>query len=385
MARRRTGAVLGSQQPVGVLAGEVGVEVDHLRLEPEAELHPQRMHPVDQPLQATWPDGLVDVPVPQAGPVVAPAEEPPVVEHEALDAHLRGALGQGDQLVGIVGEVDGLPHVEQNGSRPGRMRRAGAQGLVEPIGQVVEALPPGAQEPGSGVVPSGIQSDLAGQEQLTTAQQPPAGRRVLGGDHLVAAVREVDAPHPTLTEPEPGLPRAQQRRRVMPGPPAPGLAHPVALVERPPLRGALAAVPAGHVQQLTGLSRDREGRLQLAHLVGLGAEVAHRGTQPDQATGQHLQLDDHLKGTGGIGADGHDPHSSPRTIGPARIAGLMDLVGHRVECNRPGASSPASQEPRPAQPSRRVLGKHRDGLQRGQRAVEVGHRQGDQDLVQLRG
>ncbi len=256
---------------------------------------------------------------------------------------------------------------------------------MEPAGKVVEALAPGAEQPGRGVLRPGIQPDLAGQEQLPAAQQPPAGRRVLGGDHLVAAVREVDAPHPTLAEPEPGLPRAQQGRRVMPRPPAPGLAHPVPLVERPPLRGALATVPARHVQQLAGVRRDRECRLQLAHLVGLGAEVAHRGAHPDKATGQQLQLDAHLKGTGSIRADRQQSHRPLGPIGPARTAGLMDRVGHLVECHRPRAPAPAAQQTRPAQPSRRVLWEHRDDVQRGQRTVEVGHREGDQDLVQLRG
>ena len=36
------------EDPVGVRADEVGVEVEHLGLEPEAELHPQRAHVVDE-------------------------------------------------------------------------------------------------------------------------------------------------------------------------------------------------------------------------------------------------------------------------------------------------------------------------------------------------
>ena len=40
------------QHPVGVRAGEVGVEVDHLRLDPQPELHAEPAHGVDQRVQA---------------------------------------------------------------------------------------------------------------------------------------------------------------------------------------------------------------------------------------------------------------------------------------------------------------------------------------------
>ena len=38
----------GREQPVGVRAREVGVEVDHLRLDPQPELHAELAHPVDE-------------------------------------------------------------------------------------------------------------------------------------------------------------------------------------------------------------------------------------------------------------------------------------------------------------------------------------------------
>ena len=55
------------QQPVGVLPGQVGVGVDHLRLDPEAELHPEPAHVVGQRAQAVRPHRRVDDPVTQAG------------------------------------------------------------------------------------------------------------------------------------------------------------------------------------------------------------------------------------------------------------------------------------------------------------------------------
>ena len=40
--------VAGREDPVGVLAVEVGVGVDHLRLDPEPELHAEPVHVLDQ-------------------------------------------------------------------------------------------------------------------------------------------------------------------------------------------------------------------------------------------------------------------------------------------------------------------------------------------------
>jgi hypothetical protein len=82
------------QHPVGVGAGKVGIRVDHLGLHPQAELHPQAAHMVDERVQAVGPHVRVHVPVAEPRVVVAPAAEPAVVEHESLDADLCGPLGE---------------------------------------------------------------------------------------------------------------------------------------------------------------------------------------------------------------------------------------------------------------------------------------------------
>ena len=104
-------------------AGEVGVGVDHLRLDPQAELHAEPADVVDQRVQPVGPDVLVDVPVAEPGGVVAAVAEPAVVEHEPLDAELGGRVGQRRQPVEAVVEVDGLPRVEHDRARPPRMAR----------------------------------------------------------------------------------------------------------------------------------------------------------------------------------------------------------------------------------------------------------------------
>ena len=108
--------------PLGVRAGDVGVRVDHLGLEPEAELHAQRADPVHERVQPVGPDLGGDHPVAEPRAVVAAGPEPAVVEHEALDADLGGPVGEVEQPVAVVVEVDRLPDVE--GDRSPRCDRA---------------------------------------------------------------------------------------------------------------------------------------------------------------------------------------------------------------------------------------------------------------------
>ena len=63
--------VAGGEHPVGVRAVEVGVGVDHLGLEPEAELHAQTAHVLDEraePALVGRPHRLVDPPVARGPP-----------------------------------------------------------------------------------------------------------------------------------------------------------------------------------------------------------------------------------------------------------------------------------------------------------------------------
>ena len=87
--QQRRPRLAGRQDPLRVRAEEVGVRVDHLRLEPEPELHAQPSHVLDERVQPVGPHLLVDHPVAEAGGVVAAVVEPAVVEHEPLHAHAR--------------------------------------------------------------------------------------------------------------------------------------------------------------------------------------------------------------------------------------------------------------------------------------------------------
>ena len=115
--------VARGHDPLRVRAGHVAVEVDHLGLEPDAELHAQPGDVVDQGAEAVGPHVGGDDPVPEAGVVVAAGAEPAVVQDVALDAHRRGPLCEIEQPVEVVVEVDGLPHVEGDLAVGLRVRR----------------------------------------------------------------------------------------------------------------------------------------------------------------------------------------------------------------------------------------------------------------------
>ena len=97
-----------------MLAVEVGVRVDHLRLEPQPELHAEAVHVVDEAAQPLRPHVLVDPPVAQPSGVVAASEEPAVVEDEPLHADLGRRGRRAAQPSPVVVEVDRLPHVQRD-------------------------------------------------------------------------------------------------------------------------------------------------------------------------------------------------------------------------------------------------------------------------------
>src|SRR6185437_6566459 len=80
--------------PVWMLAIQVAVLVDHLRLDPQTEVHAERMHAVDQRLQPMREFVRVRIPVAQTGMVVLPRAEPAIVHDEPLNADGRGLLRQ---------------------------------------------------------------------------------------------------------------------------------------------------------------------------------------------------------------------------------------------------------------------------------------------------
>lgn len=137
-----------AQDPVGVLPGEVGVLVGHLRLEPETELHPERVHVPGEWLQTVRPTFGIGCPVAETAAVVVSAPEPAVVEDVAFDPEGCGLGGEFSEGVEVLVEHHRLPDVQRD--RPGLPRgpRALAEEPVEARGCCIETHSVAAVHPG---------------------------------------------------------------------------------------------------------------------------------------------------------------------------------------------------------------------------------------------
>ena len=258
VARSQPDPTACTEQPLRMGPGQVGVEVDHLRFDPQSELHPPGPDVVDQRCQSLGPHLGRDIPVPQAAGVVPPAGEPPVVEDEPLDTDLGRPVGELTQLGQVMVEVDRLPGVQQHRPMPARVVRPGPHVVVEAGRQSVDALAVARERPGRRVRLPLLQDDLVLLQQLGAAQHPGTVVQPLGVDVLVAAPAEMDAPDLTPLEAEAGRSGHQHVRGVQARSPHPGLARPDADRERRPLRDPFHGVPTGEVEQLDGRRRYRQ-------------------------------------------------------------------------------------------------------------------------------
>ena len=151
----------GLQHPVGVRAEQVGIRVDHFRFEPQTEFESPAVHVIGKRLErlvAVGPHVLRNLPIAEAGGVVAAGAEPAVVHHETFHATFHGLVGECGEGVIIVVEVDGFPRVENDRARLGcdvvfskPVAMHAANVAVEAGCDFVEAFAVGADEPWGGV------------------------------------------------------------------------------------------------------------------------------------------------------------------------------------------------------------------------------------------
>ena len=300
----------GRQDPVRVRAGEVGVRVHRLRLDPQAELHPQPAHVVDEPAQSLRPDVGVDEPVPEPRLLVPAPPEPAVVEDEPLRPDLRRPVGERHQLRGVGVEVDRLPRVEDDRSRRARVAGTRTEEVVDAPRQLVESgRAVGADEPRARVRLARRQAHLSGQQQLSPAEDGVRpGREALRVHAVVSAPGDVHSPHLARPEAEPARARDEQQRRVVATFSPPALPQPRADVERLPLWCALPDVPPGEVEHLVRDRWNRQGDVDGVDAVGLGGmRVRQPRPGANQPGGRQLQPDLDLKGRRLVDALDDDP------------------------------------------------------------------------------
>ena len=86
------------ESPIGMGAKELRVRADHLRFDPQAELHAEASDMGDERVEAGGPLHRIDDPVAERPPVVVAAEEPAVVEHETLDTDGGGPSASAERV-----------------------------------------------------------------------------------------------------------------------------------------------------------------------------------------------------------------------------------------------------------------------------------------------
>ena len=90
----------GRQDPLRVRAGDVGVRVHRLRLDPQTELHPQPAYVVDEGASPSGQTSASTNQSPSPALLVPAPPEPAVVEDEPLGPDLRRPVGERPQLRG---------------------------------------------------------------------------------------------------------------------------------------------------------------------------------------------------------------------------------------------------------------------------------------------
>src|SRR5665213_2114113 len=104
------------QYPIGMLAVKIAVGVDHLRLNPQAEIHAERVNFVDERLKTVGKLLRIDVPIAEAGVIVLALAKPAIVHNEAFYAE-AGSLFCERHLAGFIdAKLGRLPGVIEDGA-----------------------------------------------------------------------------------------------------------------------------------------------------------------------------------------------------------------------------------------------------------------------------
>ena len=330
--------VVELHQPFRVRPGHIGVRVDHLGFEPEAELHAELRHPVHQRMQTVRPHLGADHPVAEPGVIVAAGTEPAVIEHVTLHPEGGGALRQVDQACGVVVEVDRLPDVQAHRALGAGVHGQGAQVPVETVGLGVQADGVVEIDPGRGVLLPRRQASLPGQEQFAAPDELGPHEIPFGDVDVVPAPGHVAGPDLTILVSEPLLTQAEHEGRISAGSAVAALPAVRPHRERAALRHPLGSPAPPEIHELAGLAGHRHPQGQLRQFEDVLPRVGQSGAGPHQPGRQ--QLDGQL-------------HPQP---GGNRLQRVIDRRGSRGD-ETPGGSSinadlahPPAGAPGPALP-----------------------------------
>ena len=180
-----------------MVAEQVALLADHLRLHPQAEVKAQSLHVFAQAAQAAGQLAGVLLPVAQGGGVVLTAPEPAVIQHQQLRAQGLGLLAQGQQLAAVYFEIHGLPAVHQHGALPVLPLAANDVAADEAVHLHAHAAEAGDGEHADGLgrveALAGAQAPCEAVHALDDADA--AVWPLLHHAKMIAAVQKVEAPH----------------------------------------------------------------------------------------------------------------------------------------------------------------------------------------------
>ena len=349
-----------AEDPVRVGPAQVGVGVDHLRLEPQAELHAA---PRTASVSGCRPCGHTPSSTYQSpSPAVSSRRcrnQPSSSTNRSTPAlrRARRAAAAGRAVV----EVDRLPHVERH--RPGPPVGAGAaagRGATRGSGAETPSSPRPLQDPYTIGRASRTRPGRARPRRAAAAR-----RRGEDGDSPPEGARPTQPPLPLQATCIPRRPRrsgsrspewppaGRWGRRDRCGRPRASRSQ-LPIAERVPLRAALAAPAAGQVQQLAAHRGQRERDGQTVDVVRSSSpSLRERVPGPEQARRRELELGEQAEP--GLHGGRADRESTDRTVGSSTDAGRGRRQGPSRRRRDEVRTAPAG----PSQP-RRVLGQQRE-------------------------
>ena len=257
--------------PIRVCAEQIGVRGDHLRLEPNAELQPLRLHAVDQRRKSAGELLLIDHPVAQRGGIVIAMAEPAVVHHQQLDPQRLSLMSEGYQLVAVKIKVRRLPAIDEQGALFRLIAAADQMPAIEPMENAAHFAKSAV----------GIHHhDLGGIKGLPRRKLPAEARRVdahqetggaveialtQGGE--VAGIDQIEAVHLALLFIRVG--RDQRRKRIL----------------------TMAGHPAGAFHALYAMGQTAALHVALLHVAAIqGQQVIVHGGQVQAHAENAFQL-----------------------------------------------------------------------------------------------
>ena len=133
-----------AQSPVGMRTENIGIGVDHLWFEPDAERHAQTFDMVDQRCQPLWIFAPINLPVTQRLGVIIAASKPAIIQNKALGAKRCGLCRDLFQIVKTVIKIDGFPAIVMHRARDvrfGKRHNPVAQMALECHRTAIQTIP----------------------------------------------------------------------------------------------------------------------------------------------------------------------------------------------------------------------------------------------------